>query len=169
MILETERLTLRPLEADDADAVFRIMSHAEVMARWESIEIEDPDVVFAIVDAQVRATQSGEGLFWTMLYDGFIQGVCDISEIDWRKRRAEAGFILGLDAWRQGFGLEAMRAVVTHAAALGLKRLSARTNVGADRSEVILTQLGFRPDGYLRGHIQRGGERRDCRTYSLVL
>ena len=30
-------------------------------------------------------------------------------------------------------------------------------------------RLGFEEEGYLRGHIQRGVERRDCKIYGLLL
>jgi RimJ/RimL family protein N-acetyltransferase len=62
-----------------------------------------------------------------------------------------------------------MRAVVDHAAALGLKRLWARAHAGNQRSERLLQRLGFVEEGYLRGHIQRGGERRDCKIFGLLL
>jgi ribosomal-protein-alanine N-acetyltransferase len=62
-----------------------------------------------------------------------------------------------------------MRAVVDHAAALGLKRLWARAHAGNQRSERLLQRLGFEEEGYLRGHIQRGGERRDCKIFGLLL
>ncbi len=169
MILQTERLTLRPLRNEDVDDVFRLMSDVEVMAHWDTAEIEDPDVVAGIVQAQVAANEAGAAFYWALVHDGFTMGLCDLSEIDRRHRRAEIGFMLGGDAWGRGFGLEAMRAVVTHAASLGLKRLSARAHVGNERSEAILITLGFEPEGYLRGHIQRGGERRDCRIYGLLL
>lgn len=169
MILQTERLTLRPLEAGDASAVFRLISDAELLARWDGAEIEDPDVVAAIVEAQVGDVGGGSGVYWAILHDGFIAGLCDLSDIDRKKREAELGFVLGRGAWDQGFGPEAIHAVVGHAAHLGLRRLVAQARVGAERSEAILKELGFKPVSYLRGHIQRGGERRDYRIYALTL
>jgi ribosomal-protein-alanine N-acetyltransferase len=99
---------------------------------------------------------------------GFL-GACDLSDIDWRHRRGEVGFVLAGAAWGQGYGLEAMRAVVDHAAGLGLKRLWARAHAGNERSERLLRRLGFEEEGYLRGHIQRAGERRDCKIFGLLL
>jgi ribosomal-protein-alanine N-acetyltransferase len=62
-----------------------------------------------------------------------------------------------------------MRAVVGHAASLGQKRLWARTHARNQRSERLLQRLGFEEEGYLRGHIQRGVERRDCKIFGLLL
>lgn len=170
-ILETERLRLEPLEPSDAARLFPIMHDPEVMAFWDIAEVDDPDIVAAIVAGQVDAMAQGKAVFWAMrtLADGVFLGSCDLSEIDRWHRRAEVGFMLGRDAWGQGYALEAMRSVVAYAAAGGLRRLGARTHLGNHRSEALLEKLGFQKEGLLRGHIEKDGERRDCRLFGLLL
>jgi ribosomal-protein-alanine N-acetyltransferase len=170
-ILETERLRLTPLVAADATHIFPLMRDAEVMAFWDVGEIDDPDVIDAIVLGNVNEMAEGRGAYWAMraLADDRFVGVCDLSEIDRRHGRAEIGFMLGRDAWGQGFALEAMRAVLTYAAASGLSRLLARTHLGNRRSDALLERLGFQEEGLLRGHVLRDGERRDCRLFGLLL
>jgi ribosomal-protein-alanine N-acetyltransferase len=172
VILQTERLSLRPMRAEDATGVHQLMSDPEVMAHWDIAAIEDPDLTDTIVAAQVAAEASGSAHYWVIEHgaDGAFVGLTDLSDIDRWHHRAEIGFMLGRDAWGQGYGFEAVSAVVTFAAAsLGLKRLMARTHVGNLRSEALLARLGFEQEGYLRGHIQRDGERRDCRLFGLLL
>jgi ribosomal-protein-alanine N-acetyltransferase len=171
VILQTERLTLRPLAPEDANAMFALMSDPEVMAHWDQGEIADPDLVEVLLQAQVRETAEGVAFYWGVVRTGAedFLGACDLSDIDWRHRRGEVGFMFGREAWGHGYGFEAMSSVVAHAAGLGLKRLSARTHVGNERSEALLLKLGFDIEGYLRGHIQRDGERRDCRLFGLLL
>ena len=171
MILETERLVLRPIETADWRALYPIMSDPVVMAHWDSTPIDDPWVVQQMVAAQVDDMAAGAARYWAVeqASDKTFLGGCDLSEIDWRHRRGEVGFMLANVAQGQGYGLEAMRAVVDHAAALGLRRLWARAHVGNLRSERLLERLGFEVEGYLRGHIQRAGERRDCKIYGLLL
>jgi ribosomal-protein-alanine N-acetyltransferase len=171
VILETERLVLRPVEPADWRTLYPIMSDPVVMAHWDASEIEDPDVVAQMVAAQVEDMAAGAACYWAVerAADRAFLGACDLSDIDWRHRRGEVGFVLANGAWGQGYGLEAMRAVVDHAAGLGLKRLWARSHAGNDRSERLLQRLGFEEEGYLRGHIQRAGERRDCKIFGLLL
>jgi RimJ/RimL family protein N-acetyltransferase len=171
VILETERLVLRPIETDDWRMLYPIMSDPVVMAHWDSSEIEDPDVVQQMIAAQVDDMSADRACYWAVERgaDHAFLGACDLSDIDWRHRRGEVGFVLAGAAWGQGYGLEAMRAVVDHAAGLGLKRLWARAHAGNERSERLLQRLGFEEEGYLRGHIQRGGERRDCKIFGLLL
>ena len=170
-ILETERLRLAPLAASDADHLFPIMGDPEVMAYWDIPEVDDPDLVAGIVQGQVDAMADGKAIYWAMrtLAGGDFLGSCDLSEIDRWHRRAQVGFMLGRDAWGQGYALEAMRTVVAFAAGAGVRKLSARTHLGNHRSEALLEKLGFVKEGLLRGHILKDGERRDCRVFGLLL
>lgn len=170
-ILETSRLRLEPLVEADAEAMFPIMHDPEVMAFWDVSEIDDPDLVHEVIRSQVEAMAAGNALFWSMrtLAERQFLGICDLSEIDRRHRRAEVGFILGRDAWGQGYALEAMRTVVAYAASSGLRKLTARTHLGNRRSESVLEKLGFTKEGLLRGHILKDGDRRDCHVFGLLL
>jgi ribosomal-protein-alanine N-acetyltransferase len=171
MILETERMRLSPLTTDDAPALFALMSDAEVMAHWDMPETDDPDLVAGIIASQVEVMETGKARYWSMraLADGTYLGVCDLSEIDLWHKRAEVGFMLGRGAWGQGYAVEAMRAVLAHAAGIGLRRLAARTHLGNRRSDAVLEKLGFTEEGLLRGYVERDGERRDCRLFGLLL
>lgn len=170
-ILETERLRLQPLAAADAALLFPLMDDPEVMAYWDVPQIDDPDLIVAIVQDQVAAMAAGRAVHWsirTLADDGFL-GCCSLTDIDRWHKRAEVGFLLGRDAWGQGLGVEAVRAIVGYAGASGLRKLAARTHLGNRRSESLLGKLGFKQEGLLRGHIVRDGERRDCRLFGLLL
>jgi ribosomal-protein-alanine N-acetyltransferase len=170
-ILETERLRLEPLTAADAEPLYPIMGDPQVMAYWDVAEIDDPDIVARIVAGQVERMEAGHDIYWSMrTLDGSqFLGSCDLSEIDRWHRRAEVGFILGREAWGQGYAHEAMRTVIAFAGASGLRKLAARTHLGNRRSEVLLEKLGFVEEGLLRGHVLKDGERRDCRLFGLLL
>ena len=114
MILETERLSLRPLTAPDAERLFPLLNDPEVMAHWDIPEVDDPDLVRVIVEGQVAEADAGKALHWTIhtLAGEEFLGACDLSDIDRWHKRAEIGFMLGRGAWGQGYALEAMRSVV---------------------------------------------------------
>jgi ribosomal-protein-alanine N-acetyltransferase len=171
MILKTERLSLRPLEAADADAIHLMMSDAEVMAFWDSAEIDDPATTTEIVERQLMEMERGIARYWVVETAGYdFLGVCDLSEIDKRHSRADVGFMIARPYWGGGYTFEAMHAVIGHAAqGLRLKRLQARTHLGNVRSMRLLDRLGFKREGLLRGYVERDGERRDCVLYGLLL
>jgi ribosomal-protein-alanine N-acetyltransferase len=170
MILNTERLSLAPLVAQDAHLLYPLMSDPEIMAHWDVSPITDPDLVDLIVARQAEQVVLQQAAYWTIrTLDGTFLGVCDLSDQDRWHRRAEIGFMLDKAAWGQGYGVEAMKAVLEYAATHGFQRLSARTQVGNAASERLLEKLGFEAEGYLRGHVERDGERRDCRMWGLLL
>jgi ribosomal-protein-alanine N-acetyltransferase len=172
MILKTERLSLRPLEAADTDAIHLMMSDVEVMAFWDSGEIEDPATTTEIVERQLTEMERGVGRYWVveLAEAGDFLGLCDLSEIDKRHSRADVGFMIARPYWGGGYTFEAMHAVIGHAAqGLRLKRLQARTHLGNVRSMRLLDRLGFKREGLLRGYVERDGERRDCVLYGLLL
>ena len=172
MILKTERLNLRPLEAEDAAAIHLMMSDAEVMAFWDSEVIDDPALTLNVVERQLDEAARDEARYWTMQLaaDGGFLGLCDLSEIDRRHSRADVGFMVARRYWGGGYTFEAMHAVIGHAAqGLRLKRLQARTHLGNVRSMRLLDRLGFKREGLLRGYVERDGERRDCVLFGLLL
>lgn len=170
-ILETDRLRLEPLAERDAGELYPLMGDPEVMAYWDSPEIDDPELVTEIVRAEMADMQAGRAIHWSIrtLAGGAFVGCCDLSEIDRRHKRAEIGYMLGREAWGHGHALEALRSVIAFAAASGVRRLTARTHLGNRRSESLLQRLGFEEEGMLRGHVLRDGERRDCRLFGLLL
>jgi ribosomal-protein-alanine N-acetyltransferase len=172
MILKTERLNLRPLEAEDAAAIHLMMSDAEVMAFWDSEVIDDPALTLDIVERHLDEVGRDEARYWTLQLaaDGGFLGLCDLSEIDRRHSRADVGFMVARRYWGGGYTFEAMHAVIGHAAqGLRLKRLQARTHLGNVRSMRLLDRLGFKREGLLRGYVERDGERRDCVLFGLLL
>ena len=170
-ILETQRLRLAPLAAEDAALIYPLMADHEVMAFWDVPEIDDPDVVADVVEGQVDEMAAGRAVYWAIrtLAEGAFIGTCDLSEIDRRHKRAEVGFMLGRDSWGNGYAQEAMSAVMSFAASSGLRRLLARTHLGNRRSDSLLEKLGFQEEGILRGFVERDGERRDCRLFGVLL
>jgi ribosomal-protein-alanine N-acetyltransferase len=170
MILNTDRLSLTPVTQGDAEFAYPLLSDAEVMAHWDVEPITDPDLVAAVINAQAEANEGSKATYWAIrTREGGFIGLCDLSDMDRWHRRAEIGFMIARKHWRQGYALEAMTAVLEYAAAQGFKRLVARTHVGNHPSENLLEKIGFEAEGYLRGHVERDGERRDCRLWGLML
>lgn len=171
MILETERLTLKSLAAEDASLIYPFLSDPELMAHWDRAPLEDPDEVAACVAGQVEEMQAGTALYWTirLTQTGAFVGACDFIEIDERRHRAELRFVVARDSWGRGYAQEAVTALLAHIAAAGVKHVVARTQVGDARAEKLLERLGFKGAAYLKGQVDRDGERRDGRLFGLEL
>ncbi|MCA1748242.1 MAG: GNAT family N-acetyltransferase, partial [Sphingomonadales bacterium] len=145
--LQTDRLILRPVVMDDAEAMHHFFSDEEAMRWWSSgpheTLAETRDYLRGNVMGDVRLTwviteDGGEALGWVVL-------------ITVREGVAEIGYNLRRGAWGKGYGREAVARVIDHAfGEMGLRRISADTDPDNAASNALLEKLGFRREGYLR-------------------
>ena len=136
-VLRTPRLTLRPLEMTDADAIVRGVGNYDV-SRWLSV-VPYP---YSQEDAAwfLEKTIESNALVWGICDDEGFQGVIGIDD--------GLGYWLARPAWRKGYGFEAAFAVVEHwFEDEGRSTLASSYFEGNDRSGAVLTALGFRPIG----------------------
>jgi len=171
MILQTQRLTLRPIRVEDATALYQARGDADVMRYWDWQEQESVEQVRDILTAHIPEHGDESMLWWVAALspDGPAIGECDLSEIDRHNRRAEVGFLFTKAYWGQGYAREAMERVIAYGfGELGLERLWARFHDGNTASQRLLERLGFTYEGRLRAHVVRDGARRDCFVYGRL-
>ena len=169
MILETGRLSLRPLRGTDAPALFAILGDAEAMKFWDRPAIARAATAAEIVTGQLAAMEDGHFLYWTVWRNGEAIGSVDLSGLDFSHRRGEIGFLFRRDQWGQGYGREAVGAVIGHAfGQLKLERLEARALAANMPAKKLLRFLGFMPEGRLSGHVLRDGVRHDVDVFGLL-
>jgi ribosomal-protein-alanine N-acetyltransferase len=170
VLLQTQRLYLRPITVNDAADIFAGRGDGDVMRYWDWPAQTSTEAVRAIVANHAAEIEDGRTLWWVVARTprGPAIGECDLSELDVHHRRAEVGYLFRRDAWGHGYAREAMARVVRFAFEdLGLERLSARFHAGNEASRRVLETLGFSEEGVLRGHVLRDGARRDCVLYGL--
>jgi RimJ/RimL family protein N-acetyltransferase len=146
-VIETERLALRQLTADDAEFIFGLVNEPS----W--LEYIGDRGVHTIDDARgyilngpvTSYAQNGFGLYLTVLKDGGAPiGICGLLKRD-TLEDPDIGFALLPRYWSQGYAIEAATAVMSHArTALGLKRIVAITAANNTRSIALLGKLGLR-------------------------
>lgn len=149
--LETERLVLRVLTADDAAAVHRHFSDEAVTRHM------DIDVCASVAEARaiIAFHVEDSGCRWGLFEkpNGALVGTCGYH--CWRRGRrpsAEIGFDLGRSHWGRGLMQEALRSVIRFGfAAMALHRIDAEVEPGNARSIALLRRLGFRSMPATRG------------------
>jgi len=109
-VVKTERLTLRPLRASDAEAVTALAGDADV-ARMTS-RIPHPYDLAQAGEWIAQIPQSGEVVFAAVHQGALIGCVGYMPEDD---SCAEFGYWIGKPRWNRGFATEAARAVAAHA------------------------------------------------------
>lgn len=169
--LETERLILRDLRADDAAALFAHRADAEAARYWSTPPWTDMAQAEAhLRDARKPATQSGWLQFGVeRRADGALLGTCSLFDHHVDSRRAEIGYFLGRPYWGQGFAREAAMALIGHGfGTLNLNRIEADVDPRNVASVRLLERLGFVREGLLRQRWIIGGEVSDSALYGLL-
>ncbi|MFC3106241.1 GNAT family N-acetyltransferase [Salinisphaera aquimarina] len=145
----TERLTLRPLVAADAPAVFAFAGDREVtrLMDWEMhVDLADSE---AFIEDVTAGWDDGDDYCWGIeLYDeARIIGTiaCQFDE-----HGMQMGYVVAKDHWRRGFATEAARAVLDAARDIDdVYRFSATCDVENTASVRVLEKIGMRCEGVL--------------------
>jgi RimJ/RimL family protein N-acetyltransferase len=169
--IRTERLLLREISAADVDDFFRIYSDPEVMRYWSTPPLTDLSAASRLIMETAERFKQRELLKWAIALRETNQliGCATIFRPDFTHRRAELGYLLARQHWRQGFMLEALRALLTYAfAELQLHRLEADVDPRNVASIRTLERLGFQREGYLRERWQVNGELQDALFFGLL-
>lgn len=168
--LRTERLLLRPFQADDVPDAQAYRDDPE-FARYLP-HIPQP---FTTRDAEAFVAQNMSEPWETsptfaVVLDGRLIGTVNL-EVDARARTAMLGYAIGRAWWGRGLATEATRAAVAWAVeAHGLARVWAATDARNVRSRRVLEKLGIRYEGLRAADgVGRDGEPTDSVVYGLAL
>jgi 8-oxo-dGTP diphosphatase len=162
--LVTERLTLRPLRADDAADLHRLVNDWEVAKTLARVPFPYPrdlaDEWIASTHAQIAAGSAWH-LAVTQRQDGaeVLLGCVGLTLDAKNPRVAELGYWIGRRHWGQGLGPEAAGRLAHWALAnLDIDRLVASVLVDNERSAAVLRRIGFKESGAgSQEFISRGG------------
>jgi 8-oxo-dGTP diphosphatase len=162
--LLTERLTLRPLRADDAADLHRLVNDWEVAKTLARVPFPYPRDLADEWIASTRA-QISAGTAWhlaiTRIEDGAeaLLGCVGLTLDAKNPREAELGYWIGRRHWGQGLGPEAAGRLAHWALAnLEIDRLVASALVDNERSAAVLRRIGFKESGAgSQEFISRGG------------
>ena len=169
--LSTARLTLRAPRRGDEDALFALHSDTEVMRYFSEPPWTDPERAARQIDDDAAGFERGDFFRFAIVLTetGQMIGNCTLFALHRQNRRAEIGYALQRQHWGQGFMIEALTALVSHAFNdLDLNRLEADIDPRNAPSKVCLERLGFVSEGYMRERWIVGGEVCDSALYGLL-
>jgi ribosomal-protein-alanine N-acetyltransferase len=173
-ILETERLLLRQIQPQDKQALFAILSDAEVTRYLGVHTLHSPEEVEALLPLFDLPYQTHSGIRWAIAPKsgpdaGQLIGTCGFHR--WKRDhfRAEIGYELGRAYW----GQDIMRAALENILDFGfsnmdLNRVEAEVWSQNGRSARFLEKLGFTREGLLRQAEFAGGAFQDVLIYAIL-
>ena len=164
--LTTDRLVLRQIRADDAEALFPVLSDPEVMTWWSSGPHQSLTETAEYVAS--NATE-GQGFECWAITAGDDVALGWVILIDGKPAVKEIGYILHRDQWRGGIAREAVARVIDYGfTELELRRIFADTDPENAGSIGLLERLGFQREGHLRGEWETHMGVRDSLIFGLL-
>ena len=169
--LETERLILRKMVLNDAEAVFAYASNSEVSryTLWETHRsIEDSR---AFLEFATQKYENGGEPDWGIVYrgNGCLVGACGLVNWEAEHARAEVGFVLSREDWGRGLMSEAVRAILRFGfERMNLNRIEARCIAENAASARVMEKAGMVYEGTLRQREYIKGAYRDIKLYAIL-
>jgi RimJ/RimL family protein N-acetyltransferase len=145
-ILDTERLTLRTLEMEDAAFYLELVNDPSFLKFIGDKGVRTLDEARRAINEGPRVMQRelGHSLYLMQRRsDGAPLGMCGLIKRD-SLPAVDIGYAMMPAYWGQGYAHEAAVGVVAHARALGLPRLMAITSPENRSSIGLLLKLGLR-------------------------
>lgn len=168
--IETARLRIRALQSEDTEALLAYRRHPEVvrMHGWSGYRRTDAT---GLIKMMQRSTPGVPGEWFqfaiALLDDDSIIGDCGLCLGFVSPSSAEIGYTIAPDHQRQGYGCEAVSALIGYAFdKWGLTEITAVTACDNERSMRLLIRLGFR-QGRTVTNVRACGRRRREFSFSL--
>lgn len=169
--IDTSRLTLRSISADDVETFFQIYSNPEVMRYWSTPPLPNREVASEQIAEIQKGFERRELLKWgiALREDNRLIGSVTLFHPDFTHRRVELGYALGRDYWGSGYMQETLTAVLNYAfSILNMHRIEADVDPRNAASVKALERMGFQREGYLRERWHVNGEIQDAYFYGLL-
>lgn len=170
-VIRTPRLVLRELSREEAPSLHAIWSDPDVLEFLVMEPFETVERTAAMIDLLKCLPAGHEGIRWTITAssDGSVMGTCGFHNWKREHARAEMGYELGKDFWRQGYMTEALSAILEHGfRKMELNRVEAFVTNGNERSLGLLNKLGFNAEGCLHQYEWARGKYQDQWICSLL-
>jgi RimJ/RimL family protein N-acetyltransferase len=167
VVLQTERLVLRPYRLDDVDGVLAYASDE----RWSRFLLPiQREYTRADAEEWVTASMAidwDEHPRWAIEHEGAVSGGVDLRI--GASQTGELGYSLGPDLWGRGLMPEAVAAVLDWGVpAFDLAKVTATADAENRQSWRVMEKLGMQREGYMRSARVLRGERRDMVWYGIL-
>lgn len=151
--LNTNRLFLRQIQPEDAEALFATFSDEEVLKFYGSEPHRSVEDSRQWVQRQQQWYAQREDIRWgiTLKGEDTVIGSVGFHHFGPGFRYAEIGYELNRAYWRRGIMFEAVSAILTYGfIELELHRIEANIDIANEASKNLLVKLGFTYEGILR-------------------
>jgi [ribosomal protein S5]-alanine N-acetyltransferase len=160
MVLETERLVLKPYEIEFADAVFEVVKHKEIADTMVMIPHPYPrEVVDQWISYLQKSFAQGTAYEFAVFLKetGQYIGNCGLVTISKAHKNAEVGYFIDVAHWGKGYATEACQKIIEYGfRELALNRIYSRCMVRNVGSRRVMEKSGMVWEGRHRQEFIKG-------------
>ncbi len=169
--IQTQRLILRPLRAEDETEIFILRSDSRILQHIHIPPAKTLDDARAFIEKITGIVERNESAYFgiTTKESDKLIGTCTIWNLQPENRRAEVGYVLHPDYWGKGLMQEALLAVIDFGFRyMKLHSLEAQVAPENLASIRVLEKTGFVKEAHFRENFYRDGSFYDSAVYSLL-
>jgi ribosomal-protein-alanine N-acetyltransferase len=170
--LETERLLLREIRAEDETDVHEYASDPEVarlMIWGPNTREATREFLARALAAQAQWPRTSVGLAIELKCERRMIGSIELRISDEKNRTGDFGYVLNRKYWRHGYMTESARAILNVAFnELKLHRVWATCHAQNRASYRVMEKLGMRREGLFLKNAMEKGEWRDSYLYAVL-
>jgi ribosomal-protein-alanine N-acetyltransferase len=170
-VLETERLSLRNFTMGDANDVFSYRGNAEAMKYISRPVHQSVEEARAMVQKINDNVTSNEAIGWAITLKGSSKVIGSVSfhRIEKGDYRAELGYMVHPDYWRQGIIGEAVKAALDYGFnELNFHSVEAIIDPDNIASQKVLEKFNFVKEAHFKENYFFNGKFVDSAVYSLL-
>lgn len=153
LILESERLLLRPIKESDTDDIFEIFSDIEVMKYYDLLPFLTKDDAINQVEVFRKCLSEKTMVRWgiELKETGKLIGTCGFFAFSEESLKAEMGYELNRKYWNHGIMSESLKMIMDFIfRETDINRIEAYVEPMNTASLKLLENLGFTKEGLLR-------------------
>jgi [ribosomal protein S5]-alanine N-acetyltransferase len=170
--LQTERLIIRDIVADDWEAVHNYASDLEVVryVPWGPNSPEDTkNFIHRVLTLQQNEPRHNFELAVILKTKNQLIGACDIHLSNADNREGLIGYCFNRHFWGQGYATEAVRGLLALGfEQLGWHRITATCDPANIASARVIEKVGMRREGYFRKNTWEKGKWCDTLLYAIL-
>jgi RimJ/RimL family protein N-acetyltransferase len=169
MVSDRPEVSLRKFEPGDAAAAHRWFNNPEAT---KTLMEQRQGFTLGEAEAWVRRAMddSGEDRKYAIVVQGYDEPVGFTALYGlFRQTAPELGALIGEDVRGKGVGRRAEALTISRAFdEFGAHRVYGRIPAYNEAAKRVVTSLGWRHEGTMRGHLRRDGEAADCEIWGVL-
>lgn len=170
-ILETERLTLKRVTMSHSQNMFDLRANINAMRYLDRPIAQTLDDAINLIKRMDNDIDNNTGIGWGIFLKNTnkLIGTIGYYRMKMENYRAEIGYMLMPEFWKQGIMSEAMMRVIDFGFyEMKLHSIEADINPNNIASAAILKKHGFVKEAYFKENVYSNGQFLDTEIYSLL-